>query len=113
MPQIKKLRIRNLLTYEDSGWIELGRRTLIVGPNGSGKTNIIRALRLMRAAVGLEDIQPANVIDYLHDPSKPLAGIDLDVTLSEEEVEAAYNLLRYYVENNNCLLYTSPSPRDS
>jgi hypothetical protein len=49
--QIRGLRIRNLLTYddpanEDSGWIELGRRTLIVGPNGSGKTNIIRALRL-------------------------------------------------------------------
>ena len=111
VPQIiSRLRIRNLLTYddpanEDSGWIELGRRTLIVGPNGSGKTNIIRALRLMRAAVGLEDIQPANVIDYLHDPSKPLAGIDLDVTLSEEEVEAAYNLLRYYVENNNAQLY--------
>jgi len=105
MPQIKKLRIRNLLTYEDSGWIELGRRTLIVGPNGSGKTNIIRTLRLMRAAVGLEEIQPANVIDYLHDPSKPLAGIHLDVTLSEEEVEAAYNLLRYYVENNNPQLY--------
>jgi hypothetical protein len=96
MPQIKRLRIRNLLTYEDSGWIELGRRTLIVGPNGSGKTNTIRALRLMRAAVGLEDIQPANVIDYLHDPSKPLAGIDLDVTLADEEVEAAYDLLRYY-----------------
>jgi len=105
MPQIKKLRIRNLLTYKDSGWVKLGRRTLIVGPNGSGKTNIIRTLRLMRAAVGLEEIQPANVIDYLHNPSKPLAGIDLDVTLSEEEIEAAYNLLCYYVENNNAQLY--------
>ena len=32
VPQIiSRLRIRNLLTYEDSGWIELGRRTLIVG----------------------------------------------------------------------------------
>jgi ABC-type transport system involved in cytochrome bd biosynthesis fused ATPase/permease subunit len=51
---ISRLRIRNLLAYEDSGWIELGRRTLIVGPNGSGKTNMIRALRLLRAAVGLE-----------------------------------------------------------
>ena len=98
MPQIKKLRIRNLLTYEDSGWIELGRRTLIVGPNGSGKTNIIRALRLLRAAVGLEEIRPAEVLNYLHDPSKPLAGIDLEVVLSDEETEAAYDLLRYYVD---------------
>ena len=57
VPQIiSRLRIRNLLTYEDSGWIELGRRTLIVGPNGSGKTNMIRALRLLRAAVGLEGV---------------------------------------------------------
>ena len=108
MPQIiSRLRIRNLLTYddpanEDSGWIELGRRTLIVGPNGSGKTNIIRALRFMRAVVELEEIQPAKVINYLHDPDKQSAGIDLEVVLSDEEVEAAYDLLRYYVvENNN------------
>jgi hypothetical protein len=96
--QIKKLRIRNLLTYEDSGWIELGRRTLIVGPNGSGKTNIIRTLRLLRAAVGLEEIRPAEVFNYLHDQSKPLAGIDLEVVLSDEETEVTYNLLRYYVD---------------
>jgi len=29
--QIRRLRIRNPLTYGDSGWIGLGRRTLIVG----------------------------------------------------------------------------------
>ena len=122
VPQIRRLRIRNLLTYEDSGWIELGRRTLIVGPNGSGKTNIIKLLHLLRAAVGLEKLQQAGVIDYLHDPSevseryilqyilpqgdriidylhdqsKSLAGVDLEVVLSDEEVEAAYDLLRYY-----------------
>ncbi|MFP3138216.1 MAG: AAA family ATPase [Nitrososphaeria archaeon] len=110
MPQIKRLRIRNLLTYddpanEDSDWIELGRRTLIVGPNGSGKTNMIRALRLLRAAVDLEEIRPAEVLNYLYDPSKPLAGIDLEVVLSDEEVEAAYDLLRYYVENSIAYLY--------
>jgi len=107
VPQIiSRLRIRNLLTYddpanEDSDWIDLGRRTLIVGPNGSGKTNIIRALRFMRAVVDLEEIQPAEVINYLHDPDKQSAGIDLEIVLSDEEVEAAYDLLRYYVENNN------------
>ena len=31
VPQIKGLKIRNPLTYEDSGWIELGMRTPIVG----------------------------------------------------------------------------------
>jgi len=111
VPQIiSRLRIRNLLTYddpanEDSGWIDLGRRTLIVGPNGSGKTNIIRALRFMRAAVELEEIQPAEVINYLHDPDKQSAGIDLEVVLSDEEVEAAYDLLRYYVEDSFAYLY--------
>jgi len=29
--QIRRLRICNPLTYGDSGWIGLGRRTLIVG----------------------------------------------------------------------------------
>ncbi|MFP3209670.1 MAG: AAA family ATPase [Nitrososphaeria archaeon] len=105
MLQISRLRIRNLLTYEDSGWIELGRRTLIVGPNGSGKTNIIRALRLLRAAVGLEEIRPAKVLNYLYDPDEQSAGIDLEVVLSDEEVEAAYDLLRYYIEDGFAYLY--------
>ena len=109
MPQIKKLRIRNLLTYKDSGWIELGRRTLIVGPNGSGKTNIIRALRLLRAAVGLEgSIQEAELRSYLHDLGKSSAGIDLEISLSEgEAVDACQLFCSYYKENQG---WISPGP---
>jgi len=109
VPQIKKLRIRNLLTYKDSGWIELGRRTLIVGPNGSGKTNIIRALRLLRAAVGLEgSIQEAELRSYLHDLGKSSAGIDLEISLSEgEAVDACQLFCSYYKENQG---WISPGP---
>ena len=101
MPQIKKLRIHNLLTYEDSGWIELGRRTLLVGPNGSGKTNIIRALRLLRTAVGLEgSIQVAELYSYLHDLGKSSAGIDLKISLSEgEAVDTCQLFCSYYDES--------------
>jgi len=107
--QIKKLRIRNLLTYGDSDWIELGRRTLIVGPNGSGKTNIIRALRLLRAAVGLEgSIQETELRSYLHDLGKSSAGIDLEISLSEgEAVDACQLFCSYYNENQG---WISPGP---
>jgi len=110
MPQIKKLRIHNLLTYEDSGWIELGRRTLIVGPNGSGKTNIIRVLRLLRTAVGLEgSIQVAELYSYLHDLGKSSAGIDLEISLSEgEAVDTCQLFCSYYDESQK--KWISPEP---
>jgi len=111
MPQIKRLRIRNLLTYEDSGLIELGRRTLIVGPNGSGKTNIIRALRLMRAAVGLEgSIQKTELRSYLHDLGKSSAGIDLEISLSEgEAVDTCQLFCSYYDESQRKWISPEPS----
>jgi predicted ATPase len=111
MPRIKKLRIRNLLTYEDSGWIELGRRTLIVGPNGSGKTNIIRALRLLRTAIGLEgSIQVAELYSYLHDLGKSSAGIDLEISLSEgEAVDTCKLFCSYYDESQKKWISPEPS----
>jgi len=111
MLQIKKLRIRNLLTYEDSGWIELGRRTLIVGPNGSGKTNIIRSLRLLRAAVGLEgEIQETELRSYLHDLNISSAGIDLEISLSEGEAEDVCKLFcSYYDESQQKWISPEPS----
>jgi len=111
MPQIKRLRIRNLLTYEDSGWIELGRRTLIVGPNGSGKTNIIRALRLLRTAVGLEgSTQVAELYSYLYDLGKSSAGIDLEISLSEGEAADTCQLFcSYYDESQKKWISPKPS----
>jgi len=111
VPQIiSRLRIRNLLTYEDSGWIELGRRTLIVGPNGSGKTNMIRALRLLRAAVGLEGgIQETELRNYLHDLGKSSAGIDLEISLSEGEAVNTYQLFCSYYDGSQGT-WISPGP---
>jgi len=114
VPQIKGLRIRNLLTYddpanEDSDWIELGRRTLIVGPNGSGKTNIIRALRLLRAAVGLEgSIQETELRSYLRDLGKSSAGIDLEISLSEGEAVDACQLFCAYYDDKSPIKWISP-----
>jgi len=108
--QLSRLRIRNLLNYDDSGWIELGRRTLIVGPNGSGKTNIIRALRLLRAAVGLEgSIQETELRSYLHDDlEKPSAGIDLEISLSEGEAVDTCQLFCSYYDNESPIKWISP-----
>jgi len=110
VPQIKGLRIRNLLTYGDSGWIELGRRTLIVGPNGSGKTNIIRALRLLRAAVGLEEsIQETELRSYLYNLEKSSAGIDLEISFLEEEAADVYKLFCSHYDESKAM-WIPPEP---
>jgi predicted ATPase len=41
-------RLQNFMAFEDTGWIQLGRLTLVLGRNSSGKTAIIRGLRLLK-----------------------------------------------------------------
>lgn len=45
---IKSIRVRDCYPIEDSGLIELGPLTVVVGANGSGKSSLIRALRIHR-----------------------------------------------------------------
>jgi len=45
---IYQLRLQNFMAFNDTGWIELRRLNLLVGRNSSGKTVVIRALRLMK-----------------------------------------------------------------
>jgi predicted ATPase len=48
---IQKLRLKNLLSYGNEGVeIELEPLNVLIGPSGSGKSNLIDALRILRAA---------------------------------------------------------------
>ncbi len=52
---INAFRLQNFMAFRDTDWIELRRINLLLGKNSSGKTAIIRALRLMRQSLLDED----------------------------------------------------------
>lgn len=49
------VRLENFMGFEDTGWLELRPITLLFGRNSSGKSAIIRALRLMRQSLQTDE----------------------------------------------------------
>jgi len=48
---VKAIRLENFMAFEDTGWIELRPITLLFGRNSSGKSVVIRALRLLKQSL--------------------------------------------------------------
>lgn len=48
---IKAFRLYNFMAFQDSGWIELNSISLLFGRNSSGKSAVIRALRLLKQSL--------------------------------------------------------------
>lgn len=48
---VKAIRLENFMAFKDTGWVELRPITLVFGRNSSGKSAIIRALRLLRQSL--------------------------------------------------------------
>jgi hypothetical protein len=48
---VDAFRLENFMAFEDTGWIELRKINLLLGRNSSGKSAIIRALRLMKQSL--------------------------------------------------------------
>lgn len=48
---VKEFRIQNFMPFEDTGWMELRPICLLFGRNSSGKSAIIKALRLLRQSL--------------------------------------------------------------
>ncbi len=59
--QLKKFRVQNFRSVEDSGWIDADQVTCLVGTNESGKTNLLLALWKLNPAND-EPIVP--LVDY-------------------------------------------------
>lgn len=45
---VDSFRLENFMAFEDTGWIELRKINLLLGRNSSGKSAVIRALRLLK-----------------------------------------------------------------
>jgi predicted ATPase len=48
---VEAFRLQNFMPFEDTGWIELSPICLLFGRNSSGKSAIIRALRLLKQSL--------------------------------------------------------------
>ena len=72
--------------------------TGIVGPNGCGKSNLVEAFRFV-----MGELSP-----------KQMRGSELDdVIFNGTDDRPAWDIAEVSIDlDNNCLLYTSPSPRD-
>ncbi len=49
--KLTKIRIRNAFSFKDAE-LDLGKLNIIVGPNASGKTNLVNVFRLLKRALG-------------------------------------------------------------
>jgi len=62
---IKSIQIDNFKSIEASGELELAPITLIMGPNSSGKSSILKPLLLMKQTVDSRDVERSVLVDSL------------------------------------------------
>lgn len=60
---VTAFRLENFMAFADTGWIELRPITLLFGRNSSGKSAIIRALRLLGQSLNTSPDSPLRFID--------------------------------------------------
>ena len=48
--EVTAIRLENFKSFEDSGWIEFNRITLLFGSNSAGKSTVFQALRMLKVA---------------------------------------------------------------
>ncbi|GIU70957.1 MAG: hypothetical protein KatS3mg003_0436 [Candidatus Nitrosocaldaceae archaeon] len=88
--KIKKVKVHNLYSYNDAEF-ELDDYNVIVGPNGSGKTNIVRILKLI--------MEPTNRLlePYQRYQDGESSSLELKLELTKDEINA---LLQFLVLTN-------------
>ena len=52
---VRAIRLKNFMAFEDTDWLELRPITLLFGRNSSGKSAVIRALRLLKQSLDAPD----------------------------------------------------------
>ena len=85
--KLKRIEARNILSFGKNGLVldNLGSETIIVGPNSSGKTNILRIIRFVLNAFSNSVPHPEFI---RHDGREPEPFVKLSVILNDEEADA-------------------------
>ena len=88
---LRKIRLLNFRNYREVNFEIQNEPVVLIGKNGTGKTNLMEAISLLAPGRGL---RRANTDDFSYK--------DLNKPMQNQRKWAVYA----------CLLYTSPSPRD-
>ena len=86
--QLVEFRVRNYRSVNDSGPVDVRRRCAIVGPNESGKSNLLLALRSLKTPDGVKAL--SRIKDFpkdrnMNDFSEDLPVVDSKWELSPED----------------------------
>jgi predicted ATPase len=60
---VEAIRLQNFMAFEDTQWIELKPICLLFGKNSSGKSVVIRGLRLLKQSIRTEPNQPLDFVE--------------------------------------------------
>ncbi len=83
--KIKSLRVKNFLSFKNEQTINFDNHlNVIVGPNNSGKTNLIRALNFINQAFFTYDIKDISSYYYNGDSTNPFE-VELGVEFNADE----------------------------
>lgn len=94
--ELKKFRVTNFRSVEDSGWIDTERITALIGTNESGKTNIMLPLWKLNPAnegeINLLDDLPRDKYSELRKAAEHLKFIEACYMLDDNEAEDLANI---------------------
>jgi DNA replication and repair protein RecF len=107
--EIKKLRLENFRSYSEAEFEFSPETTLIVGPNASGKTNLLEAIYLLahgetwRPGVSAEMIrreeEVGRVKGVIGEIPRSAAATEMEVVLTRGEVQGNKSAVKRYLVN--------------
>jgi len=101
--KIRKIQIENLLSFDSITIIFDEKLTVILGPNNSGKTNLVRILKwiLWKIQKPVDWGGPEFYItELIRDPEKQFYSTKIDVALDDEELEILRLFFAVYAKQN-------------
>ncbi|MFP3131547.1 MAG: AAA family ATPase [Nitrososphaeria archaeon] len=99
--QVTKLMLENFLSFKEKTEFELGELTILIGPNGSGKTNVMRALKFLGDHLDMDISTRSATPDlyYFNDTLKPLR-ISAEIKVNDKERKLIEDFLRLLFAND-------------
>lgn len=91
--RINRLTCSGLFSYTTESTIRFSGRTVIVGPNNAGKSNIFRIIRILMDALG--DNRDLSAFEMSRTKNK--AFVEAEIALSPKERSLLAEFFRYYV----------------
>lgn len=97
MVYINSLKFENLYSYSDETVLDLTKNNIIIGPNNSGKSNILRILKLFLNTL----TRKSELHESAMYPDKSSALLVADINLSEPEARHLVEFLSFYLDAPN------------